>query len=96
MIVSAAAWIPWLLESPNEIAFHDVRPFTIRTVDDDARVIGVMDDIVSYDVVKAAVLDFDSITLADLRSVEIMNVVAFDHTVKDISCNGAVVLVVDA
>ena len=70
---------------PDSIALNDVRCLPVRVIDDDAGVVGVVDDVVADDVIKAAVLEFDAVSLTDSVAFQIVDIIILDNGVVDVS-----------
>ena len=68
----------------DEVALDYVRFLSICVVDDDPRILYVMDDIVTHKVSPTPVFQFDAISLRDFRPVEVMQVVTLDAPVKEL------------
>lgn len=81
---------------PNHVSLDDVGCLAICVVNDDAGVVGVVDDVVANDISVAAVLEFDPVALADGAAFEIMDVVVLDDGIKEVAVVRTVGFVVGA
>ncbi len=71
------------LTAPDDVAFDDVRRFATGAIDQNSRVLRVVDHVVADDVVVATLLDFNAIALLDVGAGEVMDVVFFDDAVDE-------------
>ena len=75
---------------PNDVTLDDVGGLSIGIIDNDSRVIGVVDDVVADDVPETPVFQFDTIALTHRSSFEVVNVIVLNDGIENIAVGCAI------